>query len=97
MSSIAKQITYAQYIDRNFDFDGVRNVFVLPFNARKNGLDTYHCSGWAIADWIENSYEYKNIYTILVDTKHLMKNRALTNLEEISNLSYTVQQCFLSK
>ena len=97
MSSIAKQIIYAQYIDNHFDFDGVRNVFILPFNAKKNGLDTYHCSGWAVADWVDDACAYKRIYTILVDTKYLMQNKVSTNVEKISDLLYIVQQYFLSE
>ncbi|AXT95632.1 LlaJI family restriction endonuclease [Moraxella catarrhalis] len=86
MSSIAKQITYAQYIDSHFDFDSVRNVFILPFNAKDNKMPVYHCSGWAVANWIVDGCEYKNIYTILVDTKYLMNNKAWTNMDEITAL-----------
>lgn len=91
MSSIAKQITYAQYIDRHFNFDSVRNVFILPFNAKDNKMSVYHYSGWAIADWIEDTYEYKNIYTILVDTKYLMKNKNSNNIINIGILSNFIE------
>lgn len=87
MSSIAKQITYAQYINSHFVFDSVKNVFILPFNARKSGLSVYHCSGWAIANWMNDDCKYKNIYTILVDTKYLMKNTVSANIDEIRNLA----------
>lgn len=90
MSSIAKQITYAQYIDSHFDFDKVRNVFLLPFNAKVNRLLVYHCSGWTVADWVNDAYAYKKIYTILVDTKYLMRNRVWANIEEVRQLSVTV-------
>ena len=90
MSSIAKQITYAQYIDKQFSFDKVRNVFILPFNATEKELPVYHCSGWAVADWLEDNYEYKNIYTILVDTKYLIINRVTCNFEEIKNISAVI-------
>ena len=90
MSSIAKQITYAQYIDSHFDFDKVRNVFLLPFNAKVNRLLVYHCSGWTVADWVDDAYAYKKIYTILVDTKYLMRNRVWANIEEVRQLSVTV-------
>ena len=87
MSSIAKQITYAQFIDNRFDFNKLRNVFILPFNAVENKLPVYYCSGWAIANWVDDNYEYKNIYNILVDMKYLMTNKILVNSNEIRNLS----------
>lgn len=90
MSSIAKQITYAQYIDRSFDFDAVRNVFILPFSAKENKMTVYHCCGWSIANWVEDNHEYKNIYTILIDTKYLMQNKVLASVDEIRQLSATI-------
>ena len=68
-------------------FESVRNVFILPFNAKDNEMSVYHCSGWAIANWVNDDCKYKNIYTILVDTKYLMKNTVSANIDEIRNLA----------
>lgn len=92
MSSIAKQITYAQFINSNFSFKKVRNVFILPFNSNENNLLNYKCSGWALANWVEDACDYKKIYIILVDTKHLMKNTSLANIIEIKNLSDIIEK-----
>lgn len=91
VSSIAKQITYAQYIDEKFGKRNlkIRNIFILPFNAKSDNLPNYHCSGWSTADWIADC-DYKNIYIILLDTKYLMVHQSLINIREIKNLSAIV-------
>lgn len=94
MSSIAKQITYAQYIatHKDFAFDTIGNIFIFPFNAKANRLPDYHCSGWAVAGWVSDTCQYKNIYIILVDTKRLMTSSISipVNMNEIKNLLSTV-------
>lgn len=101
MSSIAKQITYAQYIDAQIDnnkfpFCKVRNVFLLPFNSSENNCQPYFYAGYATAEWLANKYEYKNIHTILVDTKHLMKSSSDMNNKEIKKLSKFIEDYITS-
>lgn len=88
MSSIAKQTVYSQYIanHKDFSFDRVRNVFFLPFDARKNNLPNYHYSGWVDADWLDDTCEHKKIHAILVDTKHLMRGKTLDNIDQFLSL-----------
>lgn len=74
ISSIAKQITYAQYIENQFDFKNIYNVFILPFNAKKSQSSIYFHIGCAIADWASNKNDYKYIDTILLDCQYLIKN-----------------------
>ncbi|MDO5638197.1 MAG: LlaJI family restriction endonuclease [Myroides sp.] len=86
MSSIAKQITYAEFIHQQFNFNRVFNVFILPFNTSKADLKTYHCSGRAVADWLDDC-DYKYIYAVLLDTKYLMQNQTFKNADDIKSLS----------
>lgn len=74
ISSITKQITYAQYIENQFDFKNIYNIFVLPFNAKKSQSSIYFHIGCAVADWVNDKNDYKYIDTILVDCQYLMKN-----------------------
>ncbi|MGX2955751.1 LlaJI family restriction endonuclease [Ursidibacter arcticus] len=75
ISSIAKQITYAEYIDsKQFNFSKIKNVFILPFNAKLENNHFYTHIGFAVADWINDKHGYKYIDTILVDCQYLMKH-----------------------
>lgn len=94
MSSIGKQVIYAQYIAGNKEIDvspnQIRNIFMLPTN-KGNHQDNYHCIGYAQMDWSEIEQEYSKIYTILADTKHLMQNHSMQS-SEIEKLSALIEQ-----
>ena len=64
----------------------------MPFNSNENNLLNYKCSGWAVANWVEDVCDYKKIYIILVDTKHLMTNTSLANIIEIKKLSDIIEK-----
>lgn len=99
MSSIAKQITYAQYIYENKELnqsrENIHNIFILPFNKLnyENNVnnDDYHCIGYVDSNLSDVNMTYAKIYTILIDTKHLMKNSTSSNLVEIDRLSNMIE------
>lgn len=82
--SIQKQITYAQYLDKDINnYDKARrekyrynhkdifNVFVLPNETQEKVLEYL---GHATADWHDGSKNYHTIHAVTLDTKFLMEN-----------------------
>ncbi len=94
IASITKQIIYAEYIaslNNMIDSpDRIRNVFILPFNGKEH-QSHYSLIGLAKAEWFASIYDYTNIYTVLVDTKHLMKNKKNSNFKEMKSLSEIIK------
>lgn len=70
--------------------DRIRNVFILPFNGKEH-QSHYSLIGLAKAEWFASIYDYTNIYTVLVDTKHLMKNKKNSNFKEMKSLSEIIK------
>lgn len=78
-SSINKQITYGEYIQKLKEINGenIFNAFLLPYNKYQNPFNSdsnYLNIGEAIGEWKENIFEYEHIQGILVDIKYLMYN-----------------------
>lgn len=76
-SSINKQITYGEYIERahGINNDSLFNAFIMPYNKAKNffGLtDTVGNIGEAVGDWRKNKKNYERIQGIVMDTRYLM-------------------------
>lgn len=75
-SSIQKQITYAENIDNNYNYNNVFNAFIIPYNKlnNKNNLkNNIQYVGYAESDWKKNvDITYEGISLILVDTKYLI-------------------------
>lgn len=83
--SIQKQITYAEFIDREinnnsdnkrigkyrFDAADIFNVFILP---AKNKDKKFEYLGYATSEWKDNSKNYHYVHAITLDTKFLMTN-----------------------
>lgn len=98
-SDITKQVLYAHFIAtksiENIESNYIRNVFIMPFNAQQNNSSIYQYVGYAHLEWFtkgENAgEEYTKIYTILMDTKHLMNNLVSKNLHEIKKLSCIIE------
>ena len=91
-SSIQKQITYGEFIERKFGVDRIYNAFVMPFN-KKDGESNYKFVSVGTADWKENadkSYEF--VLGILLDTRHLVNTYARKNMSEIEELSELIIQ-----
>lgn len=86
-SSIQKQITYGEYIERKFKTDQVYNAFVMPFN-KQNGVSNYRLVSIGTADWKDNSDKnYEFVLGILLDTRHIINTYARQNPSEIEELS----------
>lgn len=79
-SSIQKQITYGEYIDKHskeFGIDSIFNAFLMPADLRcgKFSCNSYlRYVGYADSDWKNNNKPYERVAAVLVDTKYLMKN-----------------------
>lgn len=83
--SIQKQITYAEFIDREinnnsdnkrigkyrFDAADIFNVFILP---AKNKDKKFEYLGYATSEWKDNSKNYHYVHAITLDTKFLLTN-----------------------
>ncbi|SER85570.1 LlaJI family restriction endonuclease [Lachnobacterium bovis] len=102
-SSIAKQIIYAQYIEKNNmkDKDGnilkTYNAFLMPYS--KNGkyfptTKNYKYIGYADAEWEKFNNNYEHVEGILVDINHLMYSCVRNNREEINQLSDLILKSF---
>lgn len=101
MSSIAKQVVYAKYIDNHkgikYFKNDIYNIFILPFdklNTKNNIQDDYVCIGYVDSNLFDENIQYTKIYTVLVDAKHLIKNHNIRNLVEINRLSRVIE-CFI--
>ncbi|WP_147564904.1 LlaJI family restriction endonuclease [Clostridium tyrobutyricum] len=76
-SSINKQITYGEYIERihGINNDSLFNAFIMPYNMAENFLgltDTVGNIGEAVGDWRKNKKNYERIQGIVMDTRYLM-------------------------
>lgn len=95
-SSIHKQITYGEYIERacGIDPDALFNAFIMPYNCARNpfGLKgEMEVIGEAVGDWRENRKYYERIQGILVDTRHLMRHYAGNTEEEKQKLADCIE------
>lgn len=95
-SSIHKQITYGEYIERacGVDPDTLFNAFIMPYNCARNpfGLKgEMEVIGEAVGDWRENRKYYERIQGILVDTRHLMRHYAGNTEEEKQKLADCIE------
>lgn len=83
--SIQKQITYAEFIDKEinnnpdnrrkdkyrFDAADIFNIFILP---TKNTKEKFEYLDYATSEWKDNSKNYHFVHAIAIDTKFLMVN-----------------------
>lgn len=100
--SIQKQITYAQYIDKdinNYDVEkrsefrffhkDIYNVFILPVESPGSILNYI---GRASSDWNDNSKNYHKIHAVTLDTKFLLENFGRNN----KSLQERLAECLYS-
>lgn len=76
-SSINKQITYGEYIQRTKSLanDSLFNAFLMPYNMADNlfGLtDQFGNIGETVGDWRSNKQNFERIQGIVVDTRYIM-------------------------
>lgn len=94
--SIQKQITYAQYLDKDiktynyekrekyrFHHKDIYNVFLIPSENTSNKIEYI---GNGISYWHDGSKNYHKIHIISVDTKFLIENYKLSNDKEKKEL-----------
>ena len=80
-SSINKQITYGEYLEKYKGVDSKRlfNAFIMPYNSARNffKIDSFVGNiGEAIGAWRYNQKYYERIQGIVMDTRHLMYHYA---------------------
>lgn len=98
-SSIAKQITYGEYIDKNKNKPGYGepyNAFIMPFNKDNNFLglkELMGCIGEAVGEWRGNSQNpYERVQGIVIDIKYLMHVYSQNHGEAISDLARKIDE-----
>lgn len=78
-TSIQKQITYAEYLEKNNKkgISEIRSAFILPYNMNKNKFNTnekIHYIGYSETEWKKNDKDYESVYAFLIDIKHVINN-----------------------
>ncbi len=88
-SSIEKQITYGEFIEKNREIDGlgkdvpIYNAFLMPYCSGNSEL-MFSNIGFGFSDWKSGNKKYENIKGILVDTRWLMENY-ISQCDEFNN------------
>lgn len=92
-SSISKQITYGEYIDKEKGYDSnlIFNAFLMPYNMNNESLELnelYENIGQAVSEWkTSDNKHYERIQGILVDIRSLMfiyNGNKRSNIEELA-------------
>lgn len=101
-SSINKQITYGEYIQRqrNLSNESLFNAFIMPYNMDNNdfGLsEPFGNIGEAIGEWKTNKLNYERVQGIVVDTRYLMHNYRGNSQKSIEALSQSIEGAFTPK
>lgn len=100
VTSINKQITYAEYI-KTLEVSKdkkIYNAFLLPYNKESNkfyGNDLFMNVGEATGEWRgENSHQYEHIQCILIDVRYLMENYKNHSKDNIILLAKSIEEAF---
>lgn len=98
-SSINKQITYAEYIkeNKNFNENSIFNAFLMPYNMENNlfGHDEHFVNiGEAISCWKKNGYKYEHVQGILVDIRYLMNNYNKNSKKDVEELAEVIKNAY---
>lgn len=101
-SSINKQITYGEYIQRqrNLSNESLFNAFIMPYNMANNhfGLsEPFGNIGEAVGEWKTNKLNYERIQGIVVDTRYLMHHYRGNPQKSIEALSQSIEEAFTTK
>jgi len=98
-SSIQKQITYGEYIDKSKQFafnpNNIYNAFVMPFGKKEEDDDNYRFVSVGTADWKEydeSTQNYNYVLGILLDVKHIVTTYSKSSLGEIEIVSNLIEQ-----
>ena len=95
-SSINKQITYGEYLERltGADNDSLFNAFIMPYNMAKNFFNITSVVGnigEAVGDWRGNKKNYERIQGIVMDTRYLMYHYSGKPLKEKVSLAECIE------
>ena len=98
-SSISKQITYAEYIkeNKNFNEDSIFNAFLMPYNMENNLFDNdepFVNIGEAISKWKRNGFQYEHVQGILVDVRYLMHSYNKNSNNNIQRLAEVIEKAY---
>ena len=87
-TSIQKQITYAEHIEKNLkvaeNIEHIHNAFVLPYNKNNNiwnRTNNLEYVGFSRANWQDPS-ALNVVHAFLIDTKHLISSWSQGNCRE---------------
>jgi len=102
-SSINKQITYGEYVDKlkvdnGYNYE-IYNAFIMPFDSkseewRNKKADYIENIGEAVSKWKSGNDKYERIQGILVDTKYLTRIVTSQNIDEIRKLAEAIKKAF---
>lgn len=99
-SSIQKQITYGEYIDKSpdfsFDTNNIYNAFIMPYDKTFMGdEENYKFVSVGTADWKKydlSTPNYHYVIGILLDTRFVIESYSKHNLQEIETLSKIIKE-----
>lgn len=78
-TSIQKQITYGEFIQKNiskFEVQNVYSAFLLPYDKTRpvfNSEDDIQYIGFAKSMWKDNTKNHELVHAFLIDLKHVVK------------------------
>jgi len=97
-SSIQKQITYGEYIDKSklfsFKANNIYNAFVMPFGKEAESDENLKFVSVGTADWKEydeSTFNYNYVLGILLDVKHIITTYSKLNFNEIEVASTLIE------
>ena len=78
-TSIQKQITYDEYIQKNTDYPivNVYNAFLMPYDKTRDVFksnENIQYIGFAKSTWKDNENSHELIHSFLIDLKHVIMN-----------------------
>lgn len=98
-SSINKQITYGEYVDKHMNWDNKKifNAFLMPFNSKNNLFKTnkiFENIGEATGEWRDATVmtNYDKVQGIVVDVRELMYNRLGKSPISIKQLASAIEE-----
>lgn len=99
-SSINKQITYGEYInkEKKIDEKNIFNAFIMPYDANYNLFETNELIvnvAEAIGKWRPNMKYYEKIQGIIIDVRTLLLNYAGNHDKEKKILSEKIEEYIL--
>lgn len=95
-TSIQKQITYGEFIEKNvtkIDIENIYNAFLLPYDKEREIFksdDNIQYIGFAKTMWKDNTKDHELVHAFLIDLKHVVKTWNRYNHED--DVSFLVEE-----